>query len=159
MQIAAEHEFGNLRDKQLDYIWALLQNDIKFKGKDLHQLSLATTFPLDAGRPVSLDELIGIVTNTSPTFDQLQVLIIDLVNRYDKQISKVIVDRNDGPNLNEHMVRSLAEGLLRLHNYRVSFQLISFSSDDDDNDDDYLLYERIGRGGVQITQRQSQSRK
>ncbi|HEV8486651.1 MAG TPA: hypothetical protein VGV87_24105 [Blastocatellia bacterium] len=50
------------------------------------------------------------------------------------------------------MVDRLAEALSHLREYRLAFQLIEWEAVDDD--DDYTLYERIGRGGVQITPRQ-----
>jgi hypothetical protein len=152
VQAAGEHEFSTLTDTQLDEIWGQLQIEKNgdFKGKEFYELPLDSTFPFDAHCPVPLDSLVGLARQKqSCSEDQLCGSIREVVQKH-SNAGKILKKQFKEPD--EEMIRLVASGLKKLIDYRLSFQLIEFMKEDDE--DDYLLYERIGRGGVQITPRQ-----
>jgi hypothetical protein len=98
-----------------------------------------------------LNDLMTLIHPTPRKPNEVREAIIDLSKTWAER--DVFRDQRQPPD--DTRVGQVAEGLLRLQEYQLVFQLIQWSTANDaDDDDDYTLYERIGRGGVQITPRQ-----
>jgi hypothetical protein len=149
MEADGEHDFATLRDHDIRTLWQRLQES-KFQGKEFHEIPLAETRPYKAGCPVPLDELVHLIDPTQQKVedDALREAILRLAEVWKQDDFFQQVRREP----DETTVDQVARGLARLQTYTLTFQLLSREAIDDE--DDYTLYERIGRGGVQITQRQ-----
>jgi Protein of unknown function DUF262 len=145
MEASGEHDFAVLHDSEIATIWDCLQSSPNLKGKEFHDIPLSDTRPFGAGYPVPLTDLIALIHPTVGRFEELSALILDHV----KKGEKADLFQRDRRDPDETIVTQVAKGLFRLREYKLSFQLIEWDALEEE--DDYTLYERIGRGGVQIT--------
>ncbi|MGA2225657.1 MAG: DUF262 domain-containing protein [Syntrophobacteraceae bacterium] len=151
IEASGEHEFAVLSDERTNDIWKQVQKHTDFKGREFYEFDLAMTFPCEAGSPVPVDELVNFVKTSTPN----QYQLIDFIQTLAKKYIKVATDffqTDIRPSPVDAIVVDVANSLRRLCEYNLALQLIELDRPDDE--DDYILYERIGRGGVQITPRQ-----
>jgi hypothetical protein len=155
MDAAGEHDFAPLPDEQIRSIWDALQrqDDPERAGKDFHEIPLAQSFPWHAKCPVPLDEAIALLRADDAAPDS--AALKDRIKRLAEQTRDRIAGyKQEWTQPDENVLESVAAGLLRLRKATLAFQLIDLESISDNDDDGYTLFERIGRGGVQISQRQ-----
>jgi len=143
-----EHDFKALQDKELKTVWSYAQK--RWEGKQLYELLLHETFPDKAGCPISLDNLLddlNLGADSTPKEEHVR----DVINRRVELDKKALEDgfgKESGKPRHTYL-EDAVQGLLCLYKYRLAFQLVDL-----EGDEPYILFKRIGRGGVQITQRQ-----
>lgn len=151
MQAGGEHDFQAMNDRTLQALWQSIQNT-PLSGKDYYELPLTHTFPWEAGCPVPLADLLGLVESAGEPGtleNQIQALA-----QHHKQAMGIFQKEPDPPN--PAMVGILAKGLARIRRAKLVLQYIDLGhiEQDGEHQSGYELFERIGRGGVQITPRQ-----
>lgn len=151
MEESGEHDFAPLHDGELNNIWTALQRG-DYAGKDFYEIPLDKSFPWHAGCPVPLDELIALVRHEHAVVD-CTALANEVEGIAKKHREKIEQYHLDWKAPQENVIKSVVAALLRLKKTKLVFQLIDLESLAND-EDGYTLFERIGRGGVQITQKQ-----
>ena len=149
MQKSGEHDFQTLTDSELQDIWEHIQDITEFQGKEFYELPLKNTFPWDAQCPVPFADLLNLLRRNDAT-ENLQNLIREIAdsNRHTLgQFGKSFLEPD------ADTTASLAKGLERVSKARLALQYVDFEGMDEDSGE-YELFERIGRGGIQITPRQ-----
>jgi uncharacterized protein with ParB-like and HNH nuclease domain len=145
LSTSGEHDFAPLTDHETTEIWRILQENVELKGKEFYQISLDKSLPHKASCPVPLDELIKMSINP---LEKLEKSIMDLGNKGVEKKNKLIKNpQKPDPGV----VKQVANAINGLSRCQFIFQLIQLS---DDEDEEITFFERIGRGGIQITQRQ-----
>lgn len=147
MTASGEHDFSALPDNEISDLWKKLQKT-ELKEKEFYELPLEKTCPYKAGCPVPLDELVKLWSLPEQQFEKT---IIDCAENYLKTMEQFL-EAPQKPK--DRMVELVANGILHLSQQKLAFQLVNFDFDKTGEDDEYILFERIGRGGVQISQRQ-----
>lgn len=127
-----EHNFQNLSDGEIREI----QKDNH--GKELFEISLDNSFPWFAKCPVRLSELVNLISDSNIEKEKLKSDI-------KKCVKNVKINQHEP---DEDVVKQVAEGLIRLKNCKLALQETTA------NEDHFTLFERIGRGGIPISQRQ-----
>ncbi|MDI1291476.1 MAG: DUF262 domain-containing protein [Methylobacter sp.] len=150
MEKSGEHDFRPLEDKEIREIWEKLQKQAGLESKDFYQIPLADSFPWHAHCPVPLDEVVGLIRNNNTEIEvgALTANIIEIAEKYKKAIKPYEKECQSPDN---SVLDKVVKALINLQKRKLAFQLIELS---DDEEDGYTLFERIGRGGVQISQRQ-----
>jgi len=152
LEANGEHDFAVLHDREMTELWECLQHS-EFKGKEWHDIPLAQTRPWKAGWPVPLDELVSLLYPTLQSHNTLDCQTLsEAIVRLAATWKQHDLFHQQRQKPDEETVQQVARGLLRVQTYKLAFQLLTWEAVDDE--DDYTLFERIGRGGVQITQRQ-----
>jgi hypothetical protein len=151
----SEYEFDVLSDNDLRRIWDRIQKNQRYRHlakKPFYDLKLDNTCPFKAGCPVPLDELVKLVSDGIETKKELLIFQInELAEKYFDIYKELL---NAPTDVNQQTISNVAEGLLRLKQYKIAIQLYDLDIDDSSQENDYILYERIGRSGIQITNRQ-----
>ena len=150
-----EHDFAALTDREDGVLWQRLQKNSEFSRKEFYDLPLAKTCPYKSGCPLSLDELLKLVIHENQTdwrdiqFNELRASIKQVISDNKQTIQEFTENYRDPL---EETLTEVVHALIGISRYRLVFQM--FQQEYEDKDDHYILYERIGRGGIQITQKQ-----
>jgi hypothetical protein len=149
MQAGGEHDFQVMSDNELQRLWNSIQNT-EFRGKEYYELPLDCTFPWEAGCPVPLADLLGLLGQSTDTED-MKGKIQELVYRHRQAVEKFerpLVESD------AEIIEGLVKGLERVKQAKLALQYINLDDVEQDENGGYELFERIGRGGVQISSRQ-----
>lgn len=152
-----EFDFRTLTDNTINTIWSAVRSDDHLGNSAFHEMSLDRTFPWAAACPVPLDALTEMARHAADTHAGREACcdgIRKLAARHTRRRRRL---KGDGPGPDDGVLMQVAEGLLRLNRCRLMFQQIrlpSIGDDAGDRDDQLTVFERIGRSGMQITQRQ-----
>jgi hypothetical protein len=149
MEKSGEHDFSPLHDSEIREIWEKIQVQDDFKDRDFYQIPLTKSFPWRANCPVPLDEIMGLLQNKMFDSVTLKPELIKLADKFQNSVKSYGKGWRPPDN---SVVELVAKALEKLRNRKLAFQLIELDHEDEDND--YILFERIGRGGIQISQRQ-----
>ena len=159
MEASGEHDFHPMHDDIIyNDLWGSLQ-ETQFAHMDYFQIPLSDTFPWKASCPVPLDELLAL-SNDEITQENFPKCLENIVNKSREKVLELY-----GQKFFEHLsgtetkpdnevVVALSKGLNRIKNAKLALQLVDLDGIGLDEDAGYTFFERIGRGGVPITQRQ-----
>jgi hypothetical protein len=143
MKVAGEHRFENLSDADIREIWTKLQCT-EHKDKEFFEIPLSDSFPWMAACPIPFDELLSF-SFENESEEWINNKIMELAEQQKVNISKKRESYAD-PDIDT--VRKLARALFDLSDYSIALQKTSVGADN------FTLFERIGRGGMPISQRQ-----
>ena len=159
----AEYKFKLLTDKELRELWLSIQNFDSLRGRAFYELPLDKTCPYKAHCPVPLDALVKLISGTeenrsnlnSGSLEQditkLAKKITELAEEYAAKTEALL---KEPKTYDCFTIRTVAAGLMRLSKYKIVIQVINLDNIDIEDDGEFTLYERIGRAGVEITNRQ-----
>lgn len=143
MEKSGDYDFCALHDRDLLEIWKL--------GKEPYQWELEDTYPWEANCPVPLVDLMqALEKNQSADHDNLKGELNRLIEEQRDKLKKL--KKTEIPEQDEPTMDKATKALLRLKKTKLAIQLINLENLDEE--DKYALFERIGRGGVQISARQ-----
>ncbi|MBI5591830.1 MAG: DUF262 domain-containing protein [Deltaproteobacteria bacterium] len=146
MEASGEHDFHPLHDRSFQEIWECMQRT-EHAGKEFYEIPPDTTFPWEAGCPVPLSVLLTLDTSSDGLNNHIDELI---------QTQRAISDKY-GRLLREpnpEVLQKVINGLKRIGKARLTLQYIDLNDLEQDEGGGYALFERIGRGGLQISPRQ-----
>lgn len=144
MRADGEYGFAKLTDAELREI----QNHPTFGKREFFELSPREFFPWTAKCPVELSEIIDLAWATKSPGACAEGIIYSAQSAARKISEQHGLSGSHFAEPNESVVDRLVEGLFRLRDCHLAFQAV------DASEDSFTLFERLGRGGIQISQRQ-----
>ena len=142
MRSAGEQRFEHLSDHDIRCIWNEIQNNREPKIQELFEMPLGESFPWSANCPIPLDALLAETLGVEDK-NTIRSKIVVLVEKWEK---KLLGKTLQAPN--PAVVEKLTGAIEKLQGYKLALQKITVE------DDAFTLFERIGRGGVPLTQKQ-----
>lgn len=143
-EASGEHDFRALSDNDLGDICS--KKDLT----EIYEGDLTKSFPEKATTPVRLDSIFNLIAssteNNSNDDNDIKDRIISLARKHNQKYEP----QKKG---NENTLNTLAKAIRKIKETKLVLQKI----EDDifgDDEESYTLFERIGRGGVQITSKQ-----
>jgi Protein of unknown function DUF262 len=147
MEASGEYDFHPLHDSAFQDIWACMQGIKEFKNKEFYEILPDSTFPWAAGCPVPLADLLLLNTSLENVQDRIYGLI-ETQNKTSNPFGRQL----NAPN--SLVCGRVIAGLKRIQKAKLTLQYIDLNNLEEGEGGGYELFERIGRGGVQISPRQ-----
>lgn len=144
MRKSGEVDFNHLSDADMRAIWPQLQKNSATNGRELFEIPLNKSFPWKANCPIPLDTLLEKICSSTFCLEELETIIREIAQNERTAQEEFRLPSN--PDV--LVVKKIAKAFFKLKDYHLALQLLVAGGDN------FTLFERIGRGGVQISQRQ-----